>query len=667
MPITLRDQNSSSQTDFGMERRNFNYTYPEGLNLRPGSLVHSKLRDMIWDKSQASQRTMESRYESWEKVDDSLTGYIKLDDVERNRKSNDSRKPVSVVIPVNYATREVLLTYLVSAFLNNPIIKIDGVGPEDVIGAALMEIVLQQQNSRAKAGLALHTSWMDSLTYGFGAVAVSWDVKTGFKTVLQDDGAIGAFGMLGRIFGRQAEQQRIREEAVLWEGNKLENIDPYNYLPDPDVPTHKVQDGSFVGWITRSNRMDLISDETNDPELFNARFLDRLQSGGGRSTLLVHTRSNRHRNRLKGIAENSEGEPVDVINMYIKLIPKEFGLGDKDVPEKWFFKLAGDEVILQAQPLGLDHDMFPVAIAVPQYDGYSVSPLSHMEMLQDMQVTVNWLFNAHMMNVSKAVNDVIIVDPSLINIKDLEDPQPGKIIRTRQRGWGKGVGDGIKQLNINDITRGNAADAAFLINTIRDTAGAADSISGIARNTSERVSAQEAMGVRSGALSRLEKMARIIGMQSLQDVGYMEASHVKQLLSEDTYAKIVGRHEQLLIEEYGENVIKHRYPVKPQDLLVDYDIDVGDGSIVSGEFIQPLIQLWQGLLSAPPEVQAEYESTRLFSHIMRIAGVRNLDDFKKSQQQQAQALAQAQFDVQPDAQVAQQAQAGNIVPIGQVQ
>ena len=34
---------------------------------------------------------------------------------------------------------------------------------------------------------------------------------------------------------------------------------------------------------------------------------------------------------------------------------------------------------------------------------------------------------------------MLVVDPYLVNINDLKDPQPGKLIRLRRPAWGRGV------------------------------------------------------------------------------------------------------------------------------------------------------------------------------------------------------------------------------------
>src|SRR5690606_6644128 len=79
---------------------------------------------------------------------------------------------------------------------------------------------------------------------------------------------------------------------------------------------------------------------------------------------------------------------VDTVYMYTRIIPAEWELGKKEEPELWFFALGADCVIFAAQPANLDHNMYPVAIFAPEYDGYTVSPISKIEINHGMQVAV---------------------------------------------------------------------------------------------------------------------------------------------------------------------------------------------------------------------------------------------------------------------------------------
>jgi len=110
--------------------KNYDYDYPDGLKLKPGSKLHDKIRDEVLDQAREANSAVSSRYESWGKIDQVLTAYISLDDEETSVKASDGRKPVSIVFPYTYAIHETVLTYLISAFLTEPIFRYEGSSPE---------------------------------------------------------------------------------------------------------------------------------------------------------------------------------------------------------------------------------------------------------------------------------------------------------------------------------------------------------------------------------------------------------------------------------------------------------------------------------------------------------------------------------------------------------
>ena len=186
--------------------------------------------------------------------------------------------------------------------------------------------------------------------------------------------------------------------------------------------------------------------------------------------------------------------------------------------------------------------------------------------------------NSHVKNVRKAINDMLIVDPYLVNMKDFEDPKAGKLIRMRRTAWGRGVKDAVSQLAVNDVTRNHMADTAVVIDMMQRASGSVDSLMGIMREGSERRSATESRATTQSALSRLARMAKICSIMTMRDIGYMFASHTQQLMTQEVYASIAGRNQTELEEEYGQSV---GMKISPFDINVNYDIDVGDGSIES--------------------------------------------------------------------------------------
>ena len=102
--------------------------------------------------------------------------------------------------------------------------------------------------------------------------------------------------------------------------------------------------------------------------------------------------------------------------------------------------------------MDLDHNMYPVSVCAPEFDGYTITPISSLEVIYGLQEILDFLFTSHVANVRKAINDMLIVDPYLINMADLAKPGPGKLIRTRRAVWGRGVENAVKQLAVTDIT-----------------------------------------------------------------------------------------------------------------------------------------------------------------------------------------------------------------------
>ncbi len=640
MPNILDPNGANRPEPKGIQGRNYPYDYPEGMDLKPGSRLHTKLVAMVMRRARDSRDKIKHKYDDWQKIDKSLTAFIPDNTLDSEGRI-DSGTPV--VIPVSYATLETLLTYLTSAFLQKPIFKYVGQGPEDRIGAMLLEKIIDNQCMRNKVGLSLHTMFRDSLVYGIGAVSPVWKSHYGYKVTKRET---GFFSKISGVFeGTGVERSKVK--SLIYEGNALQNIDPYMLLPDPNVPMHEVQGGEFIGWVDRDNYITLLEQEkAEDSDLFNVRYLRHLD---GKSTLIYDTTHDSISDKYDARPANST-HPVDVIYMYINLVPKEWGLGSSEYPEKWLFVLAGDEIIISAKPLGLNHDMFPVSITAPDYDGYSTNPVSRMEIVAPLQETMDWLFSSHMANVRKSINDMLVVDPSMINVNDLMTPQPGKIIRTRRSSWGRGVGGAVEQLKVSDITKTNMQDSQYLSDMINRITAASDSLQGMTYNKGEAKSAAEVSQSRQGALSRLEKMAKVISMQALQDVAYMFASHTQQLMQEETYVRVMGQWENDLRAVYGAN---DTVKVSPLDLVVDYDIVPYDGSLPGGEPADLWINLFQ-IMSNQPEVAQQFDMTKIFKHIAYQLGAKNIEQF----------VQQNPMQVMPDEQVQQQAQAGNLVPVG---
>jgi len=638
MPSVIQG-NPNASIDSSFLDKDLGYTYPYELKLTPGSKLHSKIKDEVLKRARESSNLISNRVASWNEVERVMTAYVDLSDEEKDIKSADPRKPVSIVFPYTYVIIETILTYLVMAFLDDPIFRYKGTSPEDTLGAIMLEKIIQNQCNFFKVPLALHTFLRDSIVYGLGIGAPTWEKKTGVVIREKKEGFMSFL---------RGHGTKTYEEEVIYEGNKLENVDPYLYLPDSRVPSHKVQEGEYVGWIHPTSRMALLREEKTGNSVFNAKYLSSMQSK--RSS--VYTRGESNRSKKTGLSDyrylnDSVSNPVDVIYLYIDLIPKEWELGDSEYPEKWLFGLANDEIVIKTKKLGLAHGMYPIITASPDFDGYSILPLARSEVLYGLQGVLDFLFNSHIENVRKSINDMLIVDPYLINMADLKDPKAGKLVRMRRPAWGKGVKDAVQQLKVEDITRANIADTSVIVQWMQKVGGADESMMGSLRQGGpERLTGQEFQGTRSGAIGRLERIAKIISLQGFHDLGYMFASHTQQLMTQDAYVDTIGRWQEDLEPVYGG---ASRMKVTPWDLLINYDLDIKDGSIPEGD-AKTWMRMYE-ILAKNPNVGSQFNMVKIFEHIARIMGAKNVQDFKINPK------------VMPDEVVQRETQKGNMVPM----
>jgi hypothetical protein len=646
--VVSGEPGKGSPVDF---KEDFEYEYPDDLDLHPASDLHKALVTKIIQRAQESHNEMQKRYGSWNEIDRLLTTYIPVTDKEKTIKDKDTRKPISIVFPYTYSMMEALLTYLTMAFFQDPMFQYEGFGPDDVKGAMLLELVVKLHCIKTKVPLAVHTVLRDSLGYGVGVGIPGWEIKHGKRAVQTSSSTESELGSSKR-------QGMEWVDDVIFEGNRLDNVDPYLYLPDPNVSADRVQDGEFVGWLVRTNYMSCMAEEQDSSgSMFNVKYLKSMKHRRSKFSTDESERQRKHGGAPSQSPQSTN--PIDKLYMYVDLIPKDWKLGEGEYPEKWLFCLASDAVIISAEKCDHAHGMYPVATAAPEYDGYSATPIGRLEILYGLQGVLDWLFNSHVANVRKAINDMIVVDPYLVNINDLKDPEPGKLIRLRRPAWGKGVDKVVQQLQINDITRANISDSAYITQWMDRISGADQSMSGQQRQGGpERLTKGEFQGTRGSAMGRLQRIAMIIGMQFMQDIGGMYAVHTQQYMDKELFVRLVGRHQEQFETIFGpSSVTKGRAKVGPYDLAIDYDVLVRDGSIPGANFSEAWVHLFR-TIGGSPELQQQFDVTRIFMHIATQLGAKNVEDFKR-------VAANTNVQQMPDDQVASEVQKGNLVPLQQ--
>lgn len=653
-----------------IEEMDLDYDYPRDLDLHPKSETHNNLLNMILQCAQDAKAVTDGVKPEWKKLDWTMSAFVPLDEQERREKNKDWRDPVNLVIPASFASRETFLTYFWSAFIRDPIHRYKGHG-ENRVGAMLMEQVIHKQSLLFKEALALDTWWKDGLTYGIGALHVDWrkhrvrrSLTTEVDEVLRE--ALKEAGTKAEI----GELLRSVEEQTAFEGNRLVPIDPYRLLLDPNVTPNHIQDAEFVGWMEETSLNRLMRDEA-DPEmrLFNVKAVRKLHHGGGTQSRYWDEETGRNTRNMTELVDQGMdrriSHPVHLIRMYVDLIPEEWDLGDETVPERWQFTVAGDRIIIQADRLELDHGMYPIVMCAPSTDGHSVLPVSYIASTYGIQQSIDKLMVSHIINTIRGSNIEMMFDPKSVHMEDLKYGGPVKMVRIKRNAFNsEPLSNYVQQLQVSNVTQGNVESAGVLLDLLRQSNGTTDITMGDLSNLPERPTAAGVGAAQSASLSRLQRIAQIIGMQGMSDIAYQMAFNTIQFMEEPVFMDMGGRNERQLRMAYGiPEGVSQEIEVGPYDLEPFFDVEPIDGTLPDKEDTQAWTQIMttlMGVEGAGAELAERSDIFKIFQHWAKLAGAGDLNEFIK------EGGGQFNPQIMPDQEggaLQQQVQAGNLAPV----
>jgi hypothetical protein len=213
---------------------------------------------------------------------------------------------------------------------------------------------------------------------------------------------------------------------------------------------------------------------------------------------------------------------------------------------------------------------------------------------------------------------------------------------------------------VNDITRANIADSSWIVDWMQKIGATDDAAMGSLRSGGpDRLTKAEFQGTASGAVSRLERIAKIIGLQSMQDIGEFFASHTQQLMTDDVFIKITGEWLPVLLAEFGGDngqISRGRLKIEPKDLDVFYDVITRDGSIPGSNYSDVWMQMFNSIIQVP-ELAQQFDIVKIFKHIARNSGAKNVNEFVRRG-------GNVTTSTMPDEDIQNQVQAGNLVPVG---
>lgn len=617
---------------------------PVNREIKPGSKKHSDILQAVLNRRDYSKQEMSEYHESWRKAEEKAVAYLPETEVDKKRaKKRDEGKPqyTTIQIPYSYALLMTAHTYWSSVFLSRtPILQFTARHGETQNAVMGVEALMDYQVKTGGMTVPFYIWLYDVGKYGLGIVGCYWDEEEQqFSELVKKPKEYMGIPIPGTE--RKVKQTR---RIKGYQGNKLFNVRPYDWINDPRVSIKRFQEGEFCGRRADVGWNDILKGQES------GRYIN-VEALKDHRARQVATQKGERVSGSEAIKEpDVEGwaatlgredlQTINVVEMVIELSPKEWELGDSNYPEKWLFSVANDEVIIEARPLGYAHNRFPFEAIEYEPDGYTLASRGIMQVNEDLNEAMTWLFNQHFFNVRRALNDQWVADPSRVVMKDLMSKEPGKIVRAKPSAYGQDIRQMVQQFPIQDVTRSHIQDSEMVATLMQRITGITDNIMGQV-NEKGRKTATEIRSTTSASLNRLKNNAEFFSAMGFEPLSQQLVQNTQQFMENETMVRIAGNNMR-----DADNFME----VSPEDITGFFDLVPVDGTLpvdryamanLMREMISEMVQI--------PEMAQSYDFNKMYERAFEMLGVRNMEQFR--------------IEVQDDATLQQQAQQGNSIPL----
>lgn len=600
------------------------------LRKKEKSKAELRLIELIRSYMTHSSNKMSTYWPTWEKNEEIYRGYVVPDANDKRNAQQD--KPQRLIVPITYAQTQAFLSFFLSLITQRErVFELIGRGPEDQAFKEGLERDLQYQMERSKYYLKLYLWGVNSCNHGFGILRTQWDRQFSTVRTWEEVNSGPVSGMLSGLLNRagllKSSISRVEttKEILDYEGATLDVVSPYNFFPDPGVSIKNFQDGEFVfteeekslGWLKNREDQDYFGTEHIEKTVSRDTWSNRKFYVG---TDFIDDGYMQGYNKLKS------SDRVLLTEGVINIIPKEFSekfdfdLGESTRPVKYLVTMANGSKIIRFQPYGYLHNKFNFSVMEysPNNEEFISNGLSST--IDGMQRTISWMFNSHIKNVSKAIKNQFIIDPTKVEAKDIENGSS----YIRMKGPSPNIDRVIRQLNVVDVTANHVRDIDVIQKLIQAVTGISDNALG--QYSTGRRSAYEAKQVNSGGGSRLRMHASLAFSQGMEELGRLLVANTRQGRSREVYEMILGA-------DIAKYPFEGTILTNPDSVVGGYDFAPLDTTLPSERFAQA--NMFTELLKSPDLIAgAQLDLRKVLSHVFELMGVRNLDQFYMQQNPQ---------------------------------
>lgn len=551
---------------------------------------------------------------------------------QRANQSGDPNRFQNMTVPVVMPQVETAVTYQASVYLTgHPLFGVVS-SPAFIDEALQMETVLEDNSIRGGWARELMMFFRDGFKYNFAPLEVDWTNEVTYAVETDLDKSLS----------------QGTPKQVIWTGNRVRRLDPYNTFVDTRVaPAEVYKKGEFAGFTEFMTRIELKAFISRLPDKIIANITPAFESGiaggvgsfdssaqnyyvpqinpkvsendyiGGSTNWLRWAGLSKIRNTKIEYQDSYE-----VTTLYGKVLPSEFDLRvpNNNTPQIYKLIIVNHQWIIYAEQQTNAHAYLPILIGQPLEDGLNYQTKSLANNGMPFQALTTAYMDSIIASRRRAISDRVLYDPSRITSAAINSANPSAKIPVRPAAYGKNLAESVYAFPYRED------QAASSMQQIQALLGLSNQLSGQNQASQGQFvkgnkTLQEFESVMANANGRDQMVSILLESQVFVPMKQILKLNILQFQGGTT---IYNRDRKVAVEID---------PVALRKAVLDFKIS--DGLIPSSKLLNSdSFAIAMQVFGSSPQIASEYNVGQLFSYIMKTQGA-EISDFEKSAEQVA--------------------------------
>lgn len=564
-------------------------------------------------------------------------------DQQESKKANEAGNPneyQNITIPVVMPQVETAVTYQSSVFLTGSPLFGTVADPRFMNEALQLESVIEENSKRGSWVKQLMMSFRDGFKYNLAPVECTWDQEVTL--------AVGT-----DIASNEANAASLKK--VIWSGNKLKRLDPYNTFLDTRVPPTEVyKNGEFAGYTEAMTRIALKKFIEELPDKIIGSIKPAFESGAGSTGNIDSTAMNYYVPDINPIIPQEEytaGSPnwlawaglsttakgnidykdsYEVTTLYCRVMPAEFSLTvpNRNIPQIYKLIIVNHEHIIYCEKQTNAHNWLPIFVGQPYEDGLAYQTKSLATNATPFQQVTTAYMSSIIASRRRAISDRALYDPSRISSAVINSPNPSAKMPVKPSAYGKPLQESVYQFPYReDQQAGNMQQIQALLGLSNQLSGQNQASQG--QFVKGNRTLEEFDQVMQNANGRDQMVSLLLEDQLFSPIKHVLKLNILQYQGGTT---VYNRDKQVAVEID---------PVKLRKAVLEFKVT--DGLVPASKVLSTdTLGIALQVLGSSQQLGNAYNLAPLFSYLMKAQGA-VLTDFEKSPQQIAYEQAAAQW------------------------